>query len=113
MFSCREPAGILAGAASLCCAASYVYWIKTIFDEVNSLRPKEERVELRWASFATLGDLKQRWRLDWRAHRVWDEHVRLFPGSRKPLYAAFSFLLFCLIPIITLSFCLLIAGNQK
>lgn len=111
MFPCREPAGILVGAVIFCCAASYVYWIKKIFDEVNSLRPEEQRLELQWASLATFGDLKQRWRQDHRAHGVWDEHVRLFPGSRKPLYAAISFVLFFLIPIISLSFCLLRPGK--
>jgi hypothetical protein len=113
MILCSEPVEILAGVVTVSCAASYVRWTKTMFDEVNALRPPEQRVELQWASLATLGDLKQRWRQDQRAHVVWDEHVRLFPRSRKPLYAAVSYVLFLLIPVLTLSFCLLMPGNQK
>ena len=113
---CSEPVGIVAFAIMFGCAGSWLYWLKMIIEEVNPTRPEEEHLKWQWANwgpYRAWGDLRERWRKDWKIHWFWDEHARLFPKSRKRLYAAGSILLFFLIPIMNLVFCLLIVDNQK
>jgi hypothetical protein len=108
MTLCREPVGVLAGVLILCCGASWLYWLNAILVEVNPTLPKEQRLELLGLNSGTFwSDLKRRWRADWKMHWFWDEHVRLFPKSRKRFYAAISIILFFLTPIANLTICLL------
>ena len=114
MTLCREPIGVLTGLLMLCCGASWLYWLKEIVEEVNSTLSKEQRLEWRSVIFGTLptwSDLKRQWQLDWKIHSFWNDHVRLYPKSRARLYAAVSFLLFFLIPIVNLAFCLLFSSR--
>ena len=107
MMLCHQPVEAVAGVFALCCAASNLYWFNKICEEVNLTLPKEHRVEGQWKSFVMLGSLRQRWRQDWTLHRVWNEHVRLYPKSRKRLCVGISFLLFFLVPIVSVTICLL------
>jgi len=67
---------------------------------MNRTLPEDNRVELgSWAQ-----DLPR------QIHRLWDEHVRLLPASRKRIYVALSLMLFVLLPIVALAACLLVSG---
>jgi len=109
---CSEPVGVIAFVVMAGCAASWLYWLKRIIDEVNPTRPEEERLTWRWTNwgpYRSWDDLRERWRVDWKIHWFWDEHGKLFPKSRKRRYAGISILLFVLVPVINLGFCLLVA----
>jgi hypothetical protein len=84
--------GMFIGGAVIVCLVSLLYWLREIGMDVSNTLPEDQRIA-RWGLFD---------RVPKRIHGLWDEHVKLFPDSRKRLYAALSMLLMFLIPITAL-----------
>jgi hypothetical protein len=91
---------IIAGPSCIAFLLSTLYWLREIGKDVNSTLPESQRIE--WKLFETIPPFKMHW--------MWQEHVRLFPNSRKRICVAFSFLLFFLVPTVTLTVGLLRTG---
>jgi hypothetical protein len=100
MKLCHSILWPAASIASLCLAFSWIYWLRKIYFEVKGITPENERLE--WMRSVSVPP---------EIHRVWGEHVKLFPKSRKRSYAALSFLLFFLVPIAVFTGCLLVSGT--
>jgi hypothetical protein len=97
MSLCDGPIAIAAAVGCLICGFSWLYWLRAIGLEVNETLPESERVRWDPTDMATTGKM----------HRLWNEHERRFPGSRKRTYAAISFVLVFLLPIGALVDCIL------
>jgi hypothetical protein len=98
MSPCNGAAETFTGIAAVFFGFSWLSWLRGICDETNKTLPENKRVEL--------GSWGQN--IPRQAHWLWNEHVRLFPKSRKRMYAALSLILFLLIPIVALTTCLLV-----
>jgi len=97
MILCRGFLGILEVAGTIFCGFSWLYLLREIGVEVNHTLPKEQRMQWGLTEAVPL-----------RMHWLWREHEKLFPASRKRMYAALSVLLLFLIPIAALITCVLI-----
>lgn len=99
MNQCHGFFGAIAAVGIISCGLSWLYWLREIGEEVNNTLPSDQRA---------------RWRLldgvPTRMHWLWSEHGKLYPKSRKRMYAAVSILLAFLIPIATLTICMLAGG---
>ena len=100
MNLCRSIVGPVMFFAAFSFGLAWIYWLRRIYFEVNGTLPKNQRLE-EWNS----GESIPR-----QIYRAWDEHVRLFPESRKRTYAALFILLAFLVPIAALTWCLLESG---
>jgi hypothetical protein len=100
MNLCRSILGPTAFIAALFFGFSWIYWLRRIYFEVDGTVLENQRSG--WMRSVSVPP---------EIHRVWDEHVRLFPESRNRSYAALSFLLFFLVPIAALIWCLLVSGT--
>jgi hypothetical protein len=96
MFPCQGFLGYFAIAACIVFGCSWVHWLREIAREANQSLPENQRVDLSRLNKAPAS----------RMHRLWDEHRKLFPASRKRKYAAISLLLCALIPIAALIACI-------
>jgi hypothetical protein len=73
-----------------------VYWLREVAREANQSLPENQRVDLIRLKKAPTS----------RMRRLWDEHRKQFPASRKRKYAAISLLLCALIPIAAMITCI-------
>jgi hypothetical protein len=96
---CHGVFGAIAGGAVILCGLSWLYWLREIGEEVNNTLPTAQR-----ASWGLLDAIPS------GMHWLWNEHGKLFPKSRKRMYAAVSILLGFLIPIAALTICMLVGG---
>jgi hypothetical protein len=98
MNLCRSIEGPAMRFGALFFGFSWIYWLRRIYYEVNRTLPEKQKMKewTRWESIPR------------EIHRVWDEHVRLFPECRNRITAAFSLLLAFLVPIAALTWCLLV-----
>jgi hypothetical protein len=100
MSACHGAVGTFTGIATVFFGFSWLYWLRGICADANKTLPEDKRLEL-----GSWGQNVPR-----QAHWLWNEHGRLFPKSRKRIYAALCVILFFLIPIVALTACLLISG---
>ncbi len=101
MISWQGFLGFLTAAGPIFSLFSLLFWLREIGSEVNKTLPEDQRVE--W-------NLTER--VPIRIHWLWNEHVRLFPQSRKRKYAALSLVLLFLIPIVAQVARILVTGVQ-
>jgi hypothetical protein len=101
MFLCHGFLGYFAGAAIICFGLSWLYWGREIRRDVNNTLPENQRVD--WGLMEKGPGLLM--------HRIWSDHTRLFPASRKRTYAAISIVLFFLVPIATIITCILLPNT--
>jgi hypothetical protein len=100
VIPCHGFLGICVEAGVIVCGLSWLYWLREIGLDVNKTLPQDQRV--RWS----LTEKVPAGRMHWR----WREHAKLFPESRKRIFAGLSILLCFLIPIAALIICLLNGG---
>lgn len=103
--------GVVALTAAVAFGLLWLYWLQQIRADVNKALPMSERQDwkLRDEFFSSVPMRVRFWR-NVRMHWFWDEHVRLFPSSRKRIYCALSLILFFTIPIACLIACVLAGG---
>jgi hypothetical protein len=89
-----------AGLSCIAFLLSSLYWLHEIGTDVNSNLPESQRIERKLLQMVP----------PFKIHWIWKEHVRFFPRSRKRIYVALSLLLLFLVPIVSLTVHLLIAG---
>lgn len=80
-----------------------MYWLRAIVADVNQTLPQDQQI--RWKSYSKVEGSQ------WRVHRAWEDHIRLFPKSRKRLYAAISLVSVFVFPIGIITVCLLLTGS--
>lgn len=98
-----DVAKIVGGALFLAFGAAWIYGLRSIVPDVNQTRP--ERQQIRWKSYSQVEGSQ------WRVHRAWEDHIRLFPNSRKRLYAGISLISAFAFFIAAISACLFFAGT--
>jgi hypothetical protein len=85
-----------------------LHWLQAIQADVNkTLVPDEQDA---WGWFDLNVPNKERFRRGLKMHWFWDQHIKLFPASRKRIYCSLSLFLFFLVPISCLTACLLTDG---
>jgi hypothetical protein len=99
MLLCHGFLGYFATAAIICCGISWLYWGREIRRDLNETLPENQRVDWRLMDKVPAGGMSD---------RLWNQHAKLFPASRKRMYAMLSIVLFFLIPIATIIACILI-----
>lgn len=98
MALCSGPERVFALVSAIVFGLTWLYFLQRILEEVASVQPESEQFVWKW------------WRLEPTPRgvpRMWDDHVRLFPGSRKRLYCGLALSLFFLVPAGTMAYCLL------
>jgi hypothetical protein len=88
MIFSRGFLGLLAFVGPIVFGLSWLYWLHEIAVDVNKTLPKYQRVE--WGLLE---------KVPRRMHWLWKEHARLFPHSRKRIYAALCLVFFFVVPI--------------
>jgi hypothetical protein len=80
-----------------------MYWLRAIVADVNKTLPEDQQIK--WKSYSQVEGSQ------WRVHRAWEDHIRLFPDSRKRFYAAISLVSFFFFPIVILTVCPFLTGS--